>query len=449
MVFLDRFDVRHPHDVAAPSGALDGRFSSGGTASVADLGLGSVVLDTTSAVPVWLRGAVATGSGLAFRVEAEHRYLAVSPAAVLRPEVRKPQPSTLKDRRNAADYLLVAPRAFLDVAEPLLELRREQGLRARGVSIEEIVQQFGHGEAHAQAVKDFLAYAYQRWQRPSPRYVLLLGDATYDPKDFLGTGVRDRVPAPMVRTPYLWTASDPAYAQLNGDDVLPDLAIGRLPAATTDEARVMVEKVLDYERGAHDLAGTAVFVADNGDEAGPFEDDADDAASVVSGRAVEKLYLGTLGGATRSRIQEALDASPSLVSYVGHGGIAVWASENVWNNLDVDALSLHGPDRPLPLLFTLNCLNGYFHFPSLNSLAEQFVKAEGKGAVAAFSPSGLSVSGPAHVYHKALLAEIASGRHARLGDAVMAAQASYAATGAFPELLAIYHLFGDPATRIR
>jgi hypothetical protein len=190
-------------------------------------------------------------------------------------------------------------------------------------------------------------------------------------------------------------------------------------------------------------------VADNGDDAGPFEDDADDAASVVPGRAVEKLYLGTLGGATRARIQEALDASPSLVSYVGHGGIAVWASENVWNNLDVDALAPHGPDQPLPLLFTLNCLNGYFHFPSLNSLAEEFVKAEGKGAVAAFSPSGLSVNAPAHVYHKALLAEIASGRHARLGDAVMAAQASYAANGAFPDLLAIYHLFGDPATRIR
>ncbi len=27
----------------------------------------------------------------------------------------------------------------------------------------------------------------------------------------------------------------------------------------------------------------------------------------------------------------------------------------------------------------------------------------------------------------------------------MAAQAAYAATGSFPELLTIYHLFGDPA----
>ena len=33
----------------------------------------------------------------------------------------------------------------------------------------------------------------------------------------------------------------------------------------------------------------------------------------------------------------------------------------------------------------------------------------------------------------------------RLGDAILAAQGAYADTGALPELLSIYHLFGDPA----
>jgi hypothetical protein len=152
---------------------------------------------------------------------------------------------------------------------------------------------------------------------------------------------------------------------------------------------------------------------------------------------------------TRAAIQAALDSDPAIVNYIGHGGIAVWASENIWNNLDVNGLAPQGPATVSPLLFTMNCLNGYFHFPSLNSLAEQFIKAPGKGTVAAFSPSGLSVNDPAHLYHKALLGEILSGRHERLGDAVLAAQFSYADSGAFPELLSIYHLFGDPAMRIR
>jgi hypothetical protein len=58
------------------------------------------------------------------------------------------------------------------------------------------------------------------------------------------------------------------------------------------------------------------------------------------------------------------------------------------------------------------------------------------------------VNDAAHVYHKALLAEIESRRHPRLGDAILAAQAAYADSGAFPELLSIYHLLGDPALRI-
>ena len=124
----------------------------------------------------------------------------------------------------------------------------------------------------------------------------------------------------------------------------------------------------------------------------------------------------------------------------------VWASENIFNNADV--ASLEGQDRQ-PLLLTLNCLNGFFHFPPMDSLAEAFVKAEGKGAVAAFSPSGLSVDAAAHAYHKALLAEILSGRHGRLGDALLAAQRDYADSGAEPEMLAIYHLFGDPALKLQ
>jgi hypothetical protein len=59
------------------------------------------------------------------------------------------------------------------------------------------------------------------------------------------------------------------------------------------------------------------------------------------------------------------------------------------------------------------------------------------------------VNGPAHLLHKSLLAELVSSRHERLGDALVEAQAAYARTGALPELLAIYHLFGDPALRLR
>jgi hypothetical protein len=47
------------------------------------------------------------------------------------------------------------------------------------------------------------------------------------------------------------------------------------------------------------------------------------------------------------------------------------------------------------------------------------------------------------------MGEITSGRHARLGDALLAAQATYVETGLMPELLTVYQMLGDPATRTR
>ena len=225
------------------------------------------------------------------------------------------------------------------------------------------------------------------------------------------------------------------------------MAVGRLPAGSLEEAQALVSKVVAFETAGRTLEGRAALVADNADLGGPFEADADDVAStVLKGREVQKIYLRDLGAGTRAEIVGAFDSGSALMSYVGHGATAVWASENVFNNTDVPSLAAQAQQ---PLLLTMNCLNGFFHFPPLNSLSEALVKAEGKGAIAAFSPSGLSLDEAAHVYHKALLAEIASGRHARLGDAVLAAQSVYADSGVFSELLAIYHLFGDPAMRIR
>jgi hypothetical protein len=246
----------------------------------------------------------------------------------------------------------------------------------------------------------------------------------------------------------MWTASDPSYARVNGDDILPDVAIGRIPASTVDEARVMVEKIVAYENSARYLAGPVVLVADNPDQAGDYEADAEElAAGVLRHQALKKIYLARLGtGATRAEIKEAFDDGASLVSYMGHGAVHFWAHENIFN---VDSLANLLPQEQQPIVLTINCFNGYFHYPYFDAFAEELVKAEGKGAVAALSPSGLSLNNPAHRFHKALLEELLSGKHAYLGDAILAAQARYAEAGSFLELLGIFHLFGDPAMRIQ
>jgi hypothetical protein len=443
VVFMDRFRVAYPRLLVAESGRLAGSFETAGAADVAGLPAGALVVDTTASTPQWLKGAVSTPSGLAFRVEAGHRYLAAVPQGL---EVRRATASGLRGVEQRADYLLIAPREFLSEAQRLLDRRADEGLVTKAVAVEDVYDEFGHGEARPEAIRQFVSYAYHHWQGPAPRYVLLLGDATYDQKDHLGSGVLDRVPAKLIRTTYLWTASDPHYAAVNGEDALPDLAIGRLPARSLDEARVLLDKLIAFEEGGFDFTGPAVLVADNADKAGEFELDSEAIASLLGPRELRRVYIRDLRSGTRPAITDAFDDGASLMSYVGHGGMAVWASENVWNNSDVQQLA---PQPRQPFLMTMNCLNGYFHVPTLDSLTEVLLKAEGRGALAGFSPSGLSLNEPAHVYQRALVSELVSSRHERLGDAILAAQAAYAETGAMPELLAIYHLFGDPATKLR
>ena len=365
----------------------------------------------------------------------------------LRPQVRLVAPSTLKSTANQADYLLIAPRAFLAPRSPFWTRRASEGLRTKAVSVEEIYEQFGHGEAGPEAIKEFLEYAYQSWAAPSVRYVLLLGDASYDPKNYLGTGTADWLPGYPVKTSYLWTVSDPGYASVNGEDELPDLAIGRLPAASVEEAERLVGKVLAFEDGGGDFQGRAVLVADNPDQGGTSSSTRTTSPPPSSREGACRRSTTHARAPTRGPRSWPLSTTgSSFMSYVGHGGTAIWASENIFSLWDVATLRAQSRQ---PFLATMNCLNGFFHFPPLNALSEQLLKADGKGVVAAFSPSGLSVDEPAHLYHKVLLQQILSGRHARLGDAIAAAQEDYANSGALPELLSIYHLFGDPALRIR
>ena len=439
MVMLDGFDVVYPR-----AGETSGVSPRDGVATMSGFPRGAFVIDMTSETPGWVSRIRRSSDSIRFRAEADHDYLTVARGAVRKPSIRRVRFSSVLDAARSAEYLAIAPCEFLAAVEPLLELRREEGLHAAAVPVEAVFDVFGYGETNPEALLEFLRDVYH----PSMRYVVLVGDGHYDFKDYLGTGEPNWIPPLMARTSYLWTASDPARAFVHGDDELPDLAIGRLPAKNLEDVHVLVDKIVAYERGVVTPERTVVLVADDADEAGHFERDVEElSVTTLAGRTPRKIYLSQLGTAgTREKILQSFDEGAGLVSYVGHGAINLWADENVFNSANVATLA---PQSEQPFVLTLNCLNGYFHFPYFDSLAEELLKAEAKGAIAVISPSGLSLNEPAHTLHALLLREILDGGHERLGDALLAAQDAYASTGSFPELLSIFHLFGDPALRLR
>ena len=190
------------------------------------------------------------------------RYLAQSPARRLTPlSIALDQPSNLQAARPGRRLHHHHARGLQGRdAAPGVTLRTNQGLRVQVVDVQDIYDEFGGGLMSAEAIRDFIAYAYNNWTKPAPKSILLVGDATYDLRHY-------KYAAPTFIPPYLAmvdsttgeTAADNRFVAVTlgptGYDILPDLDIGRLPANSPAETTAMVNKILAYEALAPDPPG--------------------------------------------------------------------------------------------------------------------------------------------------------------------------------------------------
>ena len=83
--------------------------------------------------------------------------------------------------------------------------------RFERLAIEDVYAEFGYGEARPEGLQEFLRYAYHEWREPRLRYVVLLGDATYDTKNYLGAPEVNQVPPIWEKTTWMWTESAPTW----------------------------------------------------------------------------------------------------------------------------------------------------------------------------------------------------------------------------------------------
>ena len=119
----------------------------------------------------------------------------------------------------------------------------------------------------------------------------------------------------------------------------------------------------------------------------------------------------------------------------------MWAGEELLTAADV--YGLHNAAR-LPLVVTLNCLNGFFHDVYTESLAEAWLKAAHGGAIGVWASSGLTSPGGQAAVNQALITELFSGEGLTLGEAVQRAKAAVHDR----DIRRTWILFGDPTLRL-
>ena len=360
---------------------------------------------------------------------------------------------------TGADYLVIAPSDFLVAIQPLVTHRSAQGLTTFVASVEAIYDVYGDGSMDPEAIRTFVAHAYAAWT-PRPAYLLLVGDATRDPLGHLSNGSPTLLPAYLTSAdPWLGEIpSDNTYVTVDGDDALPDLAVGRLPANTAVEVTAMVDKIVAYDTnpGSGDWTTRHLFFADDPDGAGDFHQLADEVSALVpAGHAIQPLYCpdGADDGLDDSYCDSPAALTPSLLSawndgalvvnWVGHSSFVQWEHGRLFHTDDVTSLTNR---RRLPVVVEMTCYTAHFTDPdpSLSSMDEVLVRLPGAGAVAAWGSSGEGVGTDHQPLHQGFYQTIFGGAPVRLGNAVMAAETAVAG-GVGEYLVESYHLFGDPA----
>ena len=347
------------------------------------------------------------------------------------------QPSRWHRVERGVELVMIAHGNFLPSLEPLAALRRAQGRSVAVIDVEDLYDEFSFGHKNPQALKDFLAHTRLAW-RKSPKFLLLVGGASFDPRNYLGLGEFDFVPTKLIDTAFLETASDDWFADFDGDGI-PSLAVGRLPVHTQEEADTVVAKIVGYEQAAGHQR-EAVVVADKSDDF-DFEGLSNTVADLLpAALSVREVFRGQSDdAATRTELLSSLNAGPLLVNYAGHGSVSVWRGDIFTSD---DAAQLSNGSR-LSLFVIMDCLNGLFHDPRIESLASALVKAGGGGAVAVWASSGLTEPNGQAVMDQALLPLLF--QRLTLGEASVIAKRSVAD----PDIRRTWILFGDPTTRLR
>ncbi|MCB0277062.1 MAG: hypothetical protein KDI06_19745, partial [Calditrichaeota bacterium] len=385
----------------------------------------------------------------------------------------------LRDRSNAAEYLIITHKEFYNDAIALAEHRRSQGLTVEMVTVQDIYDEFNSGIKSPLAIQDFLRYAFFNWSRQNRlKYVVFLGDANFNYR--INSGVnQDYVPTFMIQTQdFGASATDFPYTLIAGDDDIPDIFLGRIPVSTKSDVSNVVNKIIEYDTFAEISAwrNQALFIS--GNDSSTYElFSSNPAFRTQNSRIIESILPNHLSASRLNTVRNrSLPIDPNFgssidlldywndglfwVNFMGHGGGGIWADVKLMGITDVDRLTNQGR---YPFVTSMTCFTGAFENPSQLGLAQKLLLVPDKGAIGILASSGL---GYLHNDYTMLwnIGQYMFDGQSRMGEKVTLGKIRYQSPAGRryvgnlttpgyndvrKEMLYQYNLIGDPYTRMK
>lgn len=336
--------------------------------------------------------------------------------------------------QEPVQYLLISPEIFMSEAERLADFHRNHYGRTVAIATpEQIYNEFSSGKQDVSAIRDYIRMHYLRGLEVNLEHVLFFGDGSFIYKyiNENDNNLTNFIPTYQSRNswkPDVSFTADDFFVMLEedegnwgegskyrGDNILQrhdlDVAIGRLPIETIEQAGEIVDKIIRYVTnpdGADfgNWRNKIVLIADHKDQDGSIHArQANNYSPVINGSNscynIEKIFMDnykmiiTAGEKEfpdgRQAILDAFDNGSLILNYTGHGGYNSWSDARIFLNSDLPNITNNGR---FPVVMTATCTYGRFDDPFQRSGAELLMMMPETGAIAMFTTVRLVYSGP-------------------------------------------------------
>jgi hypothetical protein len=373
------------------------------------------------------------------------------------------------------DMVIISHPNFQSQAQQLANHRSNyNGFDVLVVNPETIYNEFSSGKQDICAIRDFLRMLYRRsTTNDSIKYVLLFGDGSYDPKNRINNNTNfvpiyysyeSLLPLESYSSDDfigLLDDSDGKWNEFPANVEYMDIAVGRLPIRSTNDAAIMVQKIIHYETSRASLGdwrNSATFIADDGDnnlhlvDAESVSDLCTQFNPILN---INKIYLdaypqeSTPGGETARLVEEAINRSINegalITNYNGHGGVLGLTQEGVVSTNSINNWTNY--DR-LTFMITATCDFGRFDDPARFSGAEQALLSSKGGACGVYTSTRTVFQFSNIILNEAIYRNIfskdANGNYLSLGETFKRTK-NQSTVGVYNRN---YSLLADPAMKL-
>lgn len=334
------------------------------------------------------------------------------------------------------ELLIIYHSSLKEQADRLKAHKESLGLSTTLADVGHVIDQYGSGNPDVSAIRNFVKYVHQ--SSNSLKYLLILGDCSYDYKDRLVDNT-NMIPVYQSRESFhnvqtfssddfygFLSDSDGEWAENSSGNHLLDIAVGRIPANTAESAKYAVDKIVFYEtdKVSASWKNNMIFVADDEDNAlhvNQVNQLVERVQAISPFIRDKKIYVDAYerpnGDVSKIRqdLLDALNTGAIVVNFTGHGTELSWTGEEI---LTIQTVKDLDNSEKLPLFVTATCEFGRFDDPSLVSGAEALFMSRA-GAIGLVTTTRPVYASSNFTINKAFYDELflkENGKYRSLGD---------------------------------